>query len=476
MPLQHRRVPGRGAGSREGRATRWLGATGLALVLAVVGCASYRPANQPLEHWDPDYGYRPEQMRERRGTGEIVLLLAFSGGGTRAAALSYGVLEELRETEIVVGGERKRLLDEVDVITSVSGGSFTSAYYGLFGERIFQDYEERFLRRNVQGRLLLELLRPVNWFRLAGSFTRTELAIQYYDQEIFEGATFTDLLDAGGPLLQINAADLAAGNRFTFFQPQFDLICSDLSALRVARAVAASSGVPVLFPAVTLRNYAGTCGYEASAELREALADRRSHRRHWNARIATSYLDAKRRPYIHLVDGGISDNVGLRGPLDEVLAAGGIWARFREIGVERPAHVVVVVVDAEVHREPTFSRSPSPPSMSAVMGAVTGVQLNRYTFETIELFRTSLEKWAQELPRGPEGEPVRTYMIEVAFDMLDDPEERAYFHELPTSFKLDDEAVDRLIAAGRTLLRESPEMGALLDRLRQRAPLASPSD
>jgi NTE family protein len=67
-------------------------------------------------------------------------------------------------------------------------------------------------------------------------------------------------------------------------------------------------------------------------------------------------------------------------------------------------------------------------------------------------------------------------MIEVAFDMLDDPEERAYFHELPTSFKLDDEAVDRLIAAGRKMLQESPELGALLERLNRRAPLASPSD
>lgn len=56
-------------------------------------------------------------------------------------------------------------------------------------------------------------------------------------------------------------------------------------------------------------------------------------------------------------------------------------------------------------------------------------------------------------------------MVELAFDELDDPEERAYFHGLPTSFKLDDEAVDRLIAAGRTLLHESPELRALLGDL-----------
>ncbi len=47
-------------------------------------------------------------------------------------------------------GKTRRLLDEVDGISSVSGGSFTAAYYGLFGDRIFIDFEEKFLKRDVQ--------------------------------------------------------------------------------------------------------------------------------------------------------------------------------------------------------------------------------------------------------------------------------------------------------------------------------------
>lgn len=95
------------------------------------------------------------------GSGDIGLMLAFSGGGTRAAALAYGVLEELRDTEIVIDGAPRRLLDETDLISSVSGGSFTSAYYGLHGDRIFDDFEEVFLRRNVQGQLIRGLLNPL---------------------------------------------------------------------------------------------------------------------------------------------------------------------------------------------------------------------------------------------------------------------------------------------------------------------------
>jgi NTE family protein len=120
-------------------ASRLLGL--ICLWLLSTGCAGFRAANSPLEAFDAGLGYGKEDARRRQG--DVLLALAFSGGGTRAAALSYGVLEELRDTDVVVGGERKRLLDEVDVISSVSGGSFTSTYYGLYGDRIFEDPEER---------------------------------------------------------------------------------------------------------------------------------------------------------------------------------------------------------------------------------------------------------------------------------------------------------------------------------------------
>ena len=79
------------------------------------GCAAYRPANARLAHWNPDYGYRPRRTYAERPMGDVRLVLAFSGGGTRAAALSYGVLEELRDTRFAVDASERRLLDEVDL-------------------------------------------------------------------------------------------------------------------------------------------------------------------------------------------------------------------------------------------------------------------------------------------------------------------------------------------------------------------------
>lgn len=80
---------------------------------------------------------------------------------------------------MTVGNESRRLLDEVDFVNGVSGESFTAAYYALFGDRIFVDYEQRFLKRNVQGELIFRLLWPWNWVRLLSPFyDRIDLAIR----------------------------------------------------------------------------------------------------------------------------------------------------------------------------------------------------------------------------------------------------------------------------------------------------------
>jgi len=176
------------------------------------------------------------------------MLLAFSGGGTRAAALAYGVLEAMRDTTVILDGEPQRLLDEIDAISSVSGGSFTAAYFGLHGDGIFTGFEKDFLRSDVSGELMHGLFDPGLWFSTGG---RTEMAVAYYEDKVFKGATFADLQRREGPLIVINATDLGRGVRFSFLQDYFDLLCSDLSSFRIARAVAASSAVPATIPVGT---------------------------------------------------------------------------------------------------------------------------------------------------------------------------------------------------------------------------------
>ncbi len=124
------------------------------------GCAT-RPINPPIAKADSHAGYRLETRPPRGDSPDTLIILAFSGGGTRAAAFSYGVLETLRRTEIVrTDGRTVRLLDQIDAITGVSGGSFTALAYGLYGEKLFDIYEKSFLKRNIQGELIGRTLNP----------------------------------------------------------------------------------------------------------------------------------------------------------------------------------------------------------------------------------------------------------------------------------------------------------------------------
>ena len=67
----------------------------------------------------------------------------------------------------------------------------TAAYYGLYGDRLFQDFSERILYRNIKEDLLKQVFSPHGWFRILSSdFSRTDLTDEYYDREFFHGATF----------------------------------------------------------------------------------------------------------------------------------------------------------------------------------------------------------------------------------------------------------------------------------------------
>src|SRR6266404_5651880 len=212
----------------------------LSAALLLGGQSPHYPDNARMNHYDPQSGYRFRNLSTTGNSDSLQIFLAFSGGGTRAAALSYGVLEELARTQIVWEGQRRRLLDEVDYISAVSGGSFTAAYYALHGDGIFTGFEEKFVDKNIQGELIWRLLSPINWFRLASPyFNRSDMAAEYYDRHIFDGATFNDLLKRNRrPFLSLNATDMSAGSTFQFTQDQFDYLCSDISNCPIARAVA----------------------------------------------------------------------------------------------------------------------------------------------------------------------------------------------------------------------------------------------
>lgn len=132
------------------------------LMLFVSGCASYGVVeNSAMTDQSSERQYSITSYSQNRGDDEISLLLTFSGGETGAAAMACGVMEELHDTNVMLKKGSTRLQDEVDSISSVSGGSFTAVYYGSHGDRMLDTFEEVFLRNNPDfQRLLADFTKP----------------------------------------------------------------------------------------------------------------------------------------------------------------------------------------------------------------------------------------------------------------------------------------------------------------------------
>jgi NTE family protein len=429
------------------------------LILMTTGCVSYGVIHNEAgiePGLEPPYSLK--SWADQANSGDFVLILAFSGGGTRAAAMAYGVLQELRDQPIVVDGQNMRLLDEVDHISSVSGGSFTSAYYGLYGDRIFSDFETEFLRKNVQGHLTRSLFLPWHWFGRKG---RTERAVDYYNKILFHDATFADMMQPGRPMIVINASDLSHGFRFSFIQDYFNLLCTDLRSFPVATAVTASSAVPVVFNPIVVENYPGCDEHvwpvdvleqaKTSDELRELIEG------------MASYSDKENRKYVHFVDGGITDNIGLRAITDIMLTAGGPEALVSKMQRKVSKRVVFVSVNASTTHSTEMDESPKQPHMIASMNAMTDAQLHRYNAATIDFVRGKLSAWAAELSTAEHT--VEPYFIEMSFEDVAQPQLKLFLNKIPTSFSLEKEQVDALISSSRSLLSDNPEYQRLLKDL-----------
>jgi NTE family protein len=478
-------------------------------VLGVTGCASY-PKTTKLAAYNLGAGYRFEQLppglRVTKTTGKnsdkLFVVLAFSGGGTRAAALSYGVLRQLKNITFHVDdatGEpvecpradspeckanERTLLDEVDVISSVSGGSFTSAYYALNGDEMFDEasaFHTQFLYYPLQRDLFSRAVyHPQNWVRLR---SRAEIAANLYAERVFGNQTFAALKQRPRPYVILNATDMATGARFEFTQEQFDLLCADLDPVPLARGVAASSAFPGLLNSMTIDSFnldTKGCGYDgpgshdaarrAGLPPREkdwvdlALANegRSNPDAAYSARLLEAYRDPSRL-HLHLLDGGLADNIGARALIDgigtlqrpvkrlpnnEELLGG--WSVLSKLNQGETKTVLVIVVNARTSRTQDWDRNAAGPGTASVLGVSSGVPMGNYSHETLsrmrELLRAAVPTFSE--PDGP-----KLYGLEVNFDGLPTAAERTFFANLGTNFELDRYEVDCLIDRGGSLLR-----------------------
>lgn len=445
------------------------------LLLMVTGCSNTSPVlNRQLDASTvAGVTGASSLVTGNSSNDDMALILTFSGGGTRAAALSYGVMQELRNTYLPTHGEKRSLLEETDLISSVSGGSFTAAYYGLYGDRIFTDYEVRFLKKTVQQGLIHTLLSPRSWLKLMpGLYNRGDLAADYFEQTIFSGKKFRDMRK-DGPRIVINATDLSTGISFPFTPESFRWICSDLDTYPVGRAVAASSAVPVLFSSIVLRNYPDCRPFPHQIKRLSEDASRNDEQ----AQGIRKYQQKGEYPYLHLVDGGVSDNLGIRSILNVVAAQNGsFWETLKTYGLTHTRKVVFIVVNAADSTPAQIARSRADPGIGTTLSAVTTIQSRRYNLDTLDLLEHRFTEWEAQVKSErckntaqPGCAEISFYLVELNFKQLP-VEQGQRLASYETSLELPSAQVDELISAGRTLLRNSPTFRQLVTDLQSMQP------
>lgn len=443
------------------------------LMLVLAGCAStHYPINDPLTAPDANGGYRNHALRPaERNSDSIFLSVAFSGGGMRAAALGYGVLQAMAETTFAWEGKERSLLDEIDLVAGVSGGSMVAAYFAAKGTSGWAAFKQDFLEQDVQGALLSKTLSPRNLFRLTSSrFGRTDLLAELLDERLFGGMTFGELAKRGTrPLLLIGASNMTSGERFEFTQDHFDLICSDISNYPIARAVAASSAAPLVLSPITLWSFGSGCYAQLDATSSEAA---RAFR---HAHLAKHARQPNR--FIHLLDGGLSDNVGGRGPLDFIGQFGSVIAGARASGYKGVRHAVFVLVNAESSVNDPQDRSANVPGIVRSIFALADIPINRYSGESLSRMRHELMRWQDEVRRDAGKDPYGTFapdakfhLIEVALRLVPDAAQRELLLAIPTRLYLDAQEREALIDYGKRALKESPEFGAFMRAVQGAAP------
>jgi NTE family protein len=465
---------------------------GVACVALVVGCTQTihnDPINQQLTA-------SPAQLQAELGTDvptnydDMVVALSFSGGGMRAAAFSYGVLQGFNDTTVPTRSGPVSLLDRLDFLSGVSGGSVLAAYYGLRGREALGDFKQRFLLANAEESLQTELSLGNIARGLQGGVNDTTGFPVWLDAHLFNHATFKDLLRRQRPRVWINASDIYNRTAFIFAPVTFSALCSDLSTYPVALGVAASAAVPVVFAPIVIQNYPGGCPNGLPAWVQRARRDINA------APLLKSYADALERyhsgeiKYVKLLDGGLVDNYGLAGFTIARLASEEPFGPLAPEEAVKLRRFLFLIVDSG--RDPSGKWAQTIPGPSGVdlITASSDTATESGAIGSYSAFDATMEDWRKVLvnwrcslseadrrrlgaPPGWNCRDVQFFISRVGFDGLS-PDRTQALNNVETRLRLPPDQVDMLIAAGRDALNANPKFRAFMGSFGHGAPPASP--
>lgn len=451
-----------------------------ALALVLAGCAGTTEyPNQSLASGASNPV--PPDLPSTLGGTRPMILMAFSGGGSRAAALALAVVEELKKYDYSAAGQRRRLADDVDVVSSVSGGSVTAAYFGLYGLDAPQRLDD-FLNRDNMATLELDAANPITWAKLTfGSYTRVDALRDLLDRQLFDKKTFGDIAARGHPVVLLNASDMGSGEVFTFTPARFNDICSNLGALPISVGVSASAAFPVLLSPVDLKDYAGPdCAGDVpmpgwiTVDLRSKVTPFLNIEEFKEARYANSLRRGKDAfrdvQYVHLLDGGLEDNVGVHSLLSAMVSPHDKIGLLNAINNHQISKLVVIAVNARSDPGNSVSTDAHTPGIIPMIQAVTSNPIDAATSGAVAELRALIDEIkraaeaASKAPKPAGFAGMKVYEIEIDFDQLLPAQHdlQSRVKAIPTLWKVTPAERRDLDEAGRILLDQHPCFQKLL--------------
>jgi len=418
-----------------------------AALLSACSLVKYQPV-AGIDTVDLKRGYRFETSRlQHNDEDDTLVVLMFSGGGTRAAALGYGVLEQLHKQQITIGGKKQ----------------FLAAYFALKGEETIPLFYKRFLHQNFQRQVVKQAFSMSNLPRLASpEYGRGDLLQEQFENYLFGKTTFRDLeMNRKGPFAIISATDMGIGERFNFTQEYFDPMCIDLGDLRLARAVAASSSVPMVFAPITLNNNGGRCNYTPPIKIEDADDSKTGRQQSRTIKEFyerfQKYADGKNRPYIHLIDGGLTDNLGMRSLLDmtEMYPEKILTNKILQNNIR---HIVVINVNAQNQVSSNLDKTAAVPGFRDVVSSIVNIPIDQNSQESLRRFRAFVDQWNKD----KQTDGISFSFVSLNLKDLPPSQLRDKVLNIPTSFYLPPEDVDNLRTAAAELMKQSLDYRNLL--------------
>ncbi|MDB1145041.1 MAG: patatin-like phospholipase family protein [Alcaligenaceae bacterium] len=400
----------------------------------------------------------------------LLWITAVSGGGTRSASFAYGVLEALSKETYTWRGHQQTLLDQTDFIRGVSGGSVIATSYALNGPKIFKGFKENFLYEDFQGNIFTKFFNPALWNGLnKGKYGRAHVMAQAFDH-LYKNKTYGDLRKNSYAHLTVLSTDVTSNAPFAFSANQFNLICSDLDQVPLSVAVSASAAVPLFFNPIPLTNYATQC--DVSNRLFKKYRSLPLYgNKNKRLRSEKMYYASTDKQYIHLVDGGVSDNLGVHGLMNPVDIKTGDtpFASGRHI-----KDIVLLAINAMSWDGHDVDQKSEVLANEDVGYVLTSNFVNKVTYQTIRDLKGVKTYWPyywRQLPyhlRNRISPDVRVHVIVLNLSDFakDNPKLNRQALNVKTSFTLPKEDVDLMIRAGKEVLLQNLDYQALRRRLR----------